>query len=154
MRHPLHDYSAGAGYFVTFAVQDRLPVLGSIADSRCVLSWRGEIVMDVWRTLTQYYAYLIADCVQVMPDHVHCIVAVSYSGGEGSGRFVVKPLSRLIQAFKAITARRINRRDERAGRRFWQRGFHDRVIRNDRELSKFRFYIETNALRDYLRSRE
>ena len=106
MRHPHHDYSTGAGYFVTFAVQDRLPLLGSIADTRCVLSWRGEIVMDVWRTLPQYYVYLITDCIQVMPDHVHCIVTVSHPGGEGSGKVVVKPLSRIVQAFNAVLRRR------------------------------------------------
>ena len=32
----------------------------------------------------------------------------------------------------------------------WQRGYHDRVIRNDRELAAIRQYIANNALQWHL----
>jgi hypothetical protein len=31
--------------------------------------------------------------------------------------------------------------------RVWQRGYHDRIIRDDEELSKARWYIRTNPAR-------
>jgi hypothetical protein len=32
----------------------------------------------------------------------------------------------------------------RAGQPFWQRSYHDRIVRNDRELALARQYIEDN----------
>jgi REP element-mobilizing transposase RayT len=31
--------------------------------------------------------------------------------------------------------------------KLWQRGYYERVVRNEAELAKFRNYIETNAAR-------
>ena len=45
-----------------------------------------------------------------------------------------------MSTFKAAASRRV-------GGKVWQRGYHDRVIRDEEELAAFREYIQTNPLR-------
>jgi REP element-mobilizing transposase RayT len=68
----------------------------------------------------------------VMPNHIHGILAHATSEPTA--------LSTVVGLFKSRTSRS-------AGLPLWQRSYHDRVIRNDRELVAYREYIETNPLR-------
>jgi hypothetical protein len=94
-----------------------------------------------------------------MPDHFHGIVVLRDNvitdeslklNNVGNG---LKPfpthirchgLSEIIRGFKTFSSRNINLiiRDEYRFR--WQKSFHDRVIRNERELSTTREYIINN----------
>src|SRR5436309_2648791 len=49
----------------------------------------------------------------------------------------------ILRGFKTFSARRIN---ERAGKRgvLWQRGYYERVIRNEKALDRIRAYIPNN----------
>ena len=77
------------------------------------------------------------DALVVMPDHLHAVVSL-----DGEGR----PLSAVVQAIKARTAA-----DYVVGvrswgwptfrGRLWQKGFYDRVIRDEEELAAIRMYI-------------
>jgi len=49
--------------------------------------------------------------------------------------------------FKSVTTRRINRMRKTPGVRVWQRNYHDRVIRNERELKAVRRYVHQNPAR-------
>jgi REP element-mobilizing transposase RayT len=73
----------------------------------------------------------------VMPDHVHFILQLN-------GATV--PLPRIIQAFKSLTTIASARILRISGLRIWQRGYYDRVIRNDEELLALRQYIRNNPL--------
>jgi hypothetical protein len=53
-------------------------------------------------------------------------------------------LSTLISQFKATTTRKINEMRGLSGQIIWQRGYHDRIIRNEVELDKVRAYIRNN----------
>ncbi len=50
----------------------------------------------------------------------------------------------MIGGFKAAATTRINRRRSTPGIPVWQRSFHDRILRNEREWRARRFYIEQN----------
>jgi hypothetical protein len=50
------------------------------------------------------------------------------------------PLRALVGSFKAAASRA-------AGRRLWQRSFHDRVIRDEPELQALHPYVVDNPLR-------
>ena len=56
-------------------------------------------------------------------------------------------LSRVIQAFKSISAIARNRVSGREGQPFWQRGYYDHVIRDEHELNQIRAYIASNPAR-------
>ncbi len=58
------------------------------------------------------------------------------------------PLGKIVRAFKARATRRIRQ----AGRPgfAWQRNYHERVLRNERELDLTRRYIRDNPLRWHL----
>jgi putative transposase len=55
-----------------------------------------------------------------------------------------KSLSSFIVGFKSSVTKRI--RDELNETGIWQRNYHDRIIRNERELDAIRKYIETNPM--------
>jgi REP element-mobilizing transposase RayT len=56
-------------------------------------------------------------------------------------------LSAIIQNFTSITTRKINRIRKTPGEKLWQRNFHDRIIRNEKELFNIRQYIIDNPLK-------
>ncbi len=55
-------------------------------------------------------------------------------------------LSAVVQNYKSVTVRKINRLRGLVGKTVWQRNYHERIIRNQRELEAKRDYIATNPL--------
>ncbi len=56
-------------------------------------------------------------------------------------------LGAVVRAFKAASTIRLNRLRETPGARVWQRGYHDRIIRDEAELARVRQYVLDNLLR-------
>ena len=56
-------------------------------------------------------------------------------------------LGALVRAYKAFVTRLVNGLHRTTGVPVWQRGYHDRIIRNDRELDAIRAYIIDNPRR-------
>jgi len=69
-----------------------------------------------------------------MPDHLHAILLLPPS--ERPVR-----LGLVVGTFKAAVSRAW------PGLGLWQRGYHDRVIRDERELIALREYVAANPLR-------
>ena len=57
------------------------------------------------------------------------------------------PLSRLVGAFKTVSSKQINLIRQTPGAPFWQRGFYEHVIRDEKSLGRIREYILINPLR-------
>jgi putative transposase len=68
-----------------------------------------------------------------MPNHIHGIVLFFRAGH-------ARPLPVVIGSFKSAVTRM-------AGRPIWQRGYYDRVIRDDAELEALRQYIADNPVK-------
>jgi len=100
--------------------------------------------------LPELYPHLVLDAFAIMPDHVHCIMVLVALEKDGSFVYPETGIPTIMNTFKAIASRDISRLPGMAGQKVWQRGYMDRVARNDKEMEKFRFYIETNAQREYL----
>jgi hypothetical protein len=49
-----------------------------------------------------------------------------------------------VGAFKTVSTKAINLARGTPGRTVWQRNFHDRIVRDDRELDAIRQYIRDN----------
>jgi REP element-mobilizing transposase RayT len=119
---------------------------GSIEDGEARLNDAGAMVADCWLSNVSRYPSAALDQFVVMPNHMHAIVFLGTDPGlpeRGAS------LSRIVQSFKSITTVEYAK-GVRLGtfppfeRVLWQRGFHDKIIRNDRALEAARLYIEGN----------
>ncbi len=92
----------------------------------------GRAVEECWKRLPGHLPGIAVDAFAILPDHVHGIVML---GGAGQA----PPLHTVVGAFKSCASRV-------AGTRLWQRGYHDRVIRDESELAALRHYVTYNSL--------
>ena len=140
-----YDYSQAALYFVTVCTWAREPVLGEVVDGGVRLSPAGQATEAAWDTLPQRFPAVALDAFSVMPNHVHGIVVL---GGDPDLPPDTTPtLAAVMRAFKSVSGIAGNRALGRTGRPFWQRSYHDRIIRNPRELALIRRYIDDNPSR-------
>ena len=56
-------------------------------------------------------------------------------------------LGALVRSYKAAVTRRVNRLQTTPGIPVWQRGYWERIVRDDREIEATRRYIDENPLR-------
>jgi putative transposase len=148
-----YDYSQAGAYFVTVCVNGSACLLGEVEDGRMCLNGHGRTVYGCWEDLPHHYAHVRTDAFVVMPNHVHGIVMLDVPEDAGSVGLAsigadVKPkrhgLPEIVRAFKSFSARRINESRKTPGGRIWQRGYYERVVRNDEELNRIREYIVDN----------
>ncbi len=149
-------------------------VFGNVASGEVLLSELGQIAHDEWFKSSNLRSEieLYNDEFVVMLNHIHGIVWVMLSGDrkdeirksnqsgvratgqlpirqEENGRRGPKPksLSSFIVGYKGQVTRKINKISRTPGKTIWTHNFHDRVIRNDRELVAIREYIQNNPLK-------
>ena len=147
-----YDYSQAGAYFITICVKGRNCLLGNIFNNQMQLNIYGKIADTSWQWLSQTYDYVESDEWIIMPNHLHGIIIISANCRGGSrtaptGESKMKPLGRLIGAFKTISTKQINFIRKTSGVPFWQRNFYEHVIRDDHALNHIREYITTNPLR-------
>ena len=146
IRLPEWDYASPGAYFVTICVERREITLGEVVEGQMVLSPFGQVAADSWLWLAQQYPYVDLDEWVLMPDHFHGIIVIQAPDLTPTP-IKVKPLGRLVGAFKTVSTKEINRLCETPGVPFWQRAYYDRVIRNANELDGVRRYIRDNPAR-------
>jgi putative transposase len=125
------DYSSNGAYFLTICSHDRRVL------------FFGDAKTDVENELTAIadrFPGATVDESIVMPDHVHAILFLS------NCQFTVP---RIIQAFKSLSTARLRARGVMG--RIWQRGYYDRIVRNEIELGLLREYIHLNPLADEIK---
>lgn len=159
IRLPERDYSQSNAYFVTVCVAGKQCVLADVKNGQLQLSSKGTMAAEEWTRLGKRFDAVWLDAWVVMPNHLHGIVWLRdsppiHEGAQqrapthpeplqrSSGRR--KPLGQIIGAFKTAVMRRINELDGTPGQTIWQRNFHERVIRDERELQRIRRYIRAN----------
>lgn len=154
-----YDYSQPGAYFVTIVTQGRVALFGAVADEAMHLNPAGEMVHAAWARLPARFPSIALDEFIVMPNHVHGIVWFQDDVGDGlarpetpdgqnPGRDKPGPYNRgalpdVVRVFKSLTTREYKQRF--GGGKLWQRGYHDRVIRTEKELDETRIYIRFNA---------
>ena len=156
IRLPQFDYTQAGAYTVTICTQPQAPSFGQIVGETVRLNSYGEVVDQCWRQIPNHNPFVQLDAFVIMPNHLHGILVLAYdTWGRGTacraptesfGRPVPGSLPTLIRSFKSAATRGINRLGSTPGRRVWQRGYYERVIRNERELNAVRRYIAANPL--------
>lgn len=138
LRHRTFDYRTPGAYFVTIAGWHRTRIFGEVVDQRMRLAVPGDLVWQSWLAIPTHCPGIRFDAFVVMPDHVHGIVVID------GGRM---RLGRIVNLFKAASTRAVNQHRGTPGAPIWQRGFHDRIIRDDDEWVRIARYIDDNPRR-------
>ncbi|MCO5217850.1 MAG: transposase [Thermomicrobiales bacterium] len=147
LRYPGYDYSQPGGVFVTLVAHERQELFAIEDESRIILTSAGRALEDRWLGITTRFPDVLTDDFVVMPDHVHGIL---WMGAADS----VSPtsVSDVIRWLKSAVVEdyRVGVRDSGWPpyvKHLWQRGFHDHIIRGERDLVEIRKYIDANPYR-------
>jgi hypothetical protein len=137
----------------------------------------GEVVSDCWIDIPGHFPTVMVDEFALLPNHFHGILFIEGAANHLSSGFVApswlrvdethngrarvdldppdaeetvrstRPplLSTVIGSFKSATARMSA--SARPAGKLWQRGFYDRVVRDQIALDAFRRYITANTTR-------
>jgi putative transposase len=138
-RMPDWDYAGRGTYFISICVAERRCVLSEVVDAKVRLLKPGMVVACEWARLETLWPCVKLDRRVVMPDHFQALLSVH--PGPESGRLSCH-LGTVVAEFKAACTRRI--REGGLANFAWQRGFHDRVVRDQVTLQQIRDYIAHN----------
>jgi len=139
-----YDYAQAGAYFVTICTQHRHCLFGSIKDGVMSLNPAGEMIVLWWGRIPERFPNAEIDYFVVMPNHVHGIVVLDGSAPSG--------LSDAVGWFKTMTTNAyihgVKEQEWTAfDGQFWQRSYHDHIIRNEPDLNRIREYVMINPAR-------
>ncbi len=171
MRLKNYDYAQTGAYFVTICSQNRECLFGNIIDGEMKLNECGEIAESCLKEIPEHFNCVGMDYMIVMPNHVHFILNIN-DDGDGKERRGIRrgvacyaptnntqnnnyyskiapkhnTLSTIIRSFKSAVTKQINQKRNVSGMPVWQRNYFERVIRDEKELFKIRYYIQNNPM--------
>jgi len=152
-----YDYSQAGGYFVTICTRKSIHLFGEIKNGEMIINNLGRIVEQKWLLLPNHYDGVELGEFIVMPNHFHGILTINgivriktNLVGAGLKPAPTKPkthgLPELVRAFKTFSAREVNKMFEKPLPSIWQRGYFDRIIRDEEELDRICAYIRANPM--------
>ena len=169
-----HDYMGGA-YFVTICTKDREFYFGKIEDDEMHLSEIGRYVDEQFRDVSSNYPYAVIPSYVVMPNHIHAIVIIddhydvcrdaihrvsetihrvpesemqmgpTQDRGGITGRsnpMLYQSLGTVIRGLKARVTHYANENEIDFA---WQSRFHDRIIRDQKDMNETALYVDNNV---------
>lgn len=163
-RYPGYDYSSIGWYFVTINTKKQHCIFGEIHNSKMQLNELGLIVYEEWIKTSNIRDNVILQEFVVMPNHIHGIIEIQRSKGErnvvGEFKSPSETIGAIVRGFKGAATKRINALKTTRTRKgvlqyalsgtgsvcgsIWQRNFHDRIIRDQKELFNVKNYILDN----------
>ena len=176
-RHKNYDYTKNGFYFVTICVKNHQMFFGDIAKSgteynpvyELKLSPIGKIAEKYWLETPMHFPFVNLDEHIIMSNHIHGIIEIDKQINElrnvgtqnvGTQNLVFlqsehknkfgpqsKNLSSIIRGFKIGVTKYADGNNINFA---WQPRFHDRIIRNEKELDAIRRYISDNPAKWHL----
>lgn len=143
-----YDYTQSGYYFVTICTKDRKLLFGAVEDGCMQLSQIGVVVERVCLDLPNHNAHMTLIHYCIMPNHIHAIISIQQQGESISKN----GLPEIVRQLKTFSSRYINDERRRNGLEpfptggLWQRSYHDRIIRSQREFEKIYTYLDNNPL--------
>lgn len=164
-----YNYSSNGSYFVTICVKNKECILGEIisindnnyvtvavdahgdrqtdnindliylksTSAKMILSEMGLIVEKYLESSKTVYSSLSLDNYVIMPNHIHMIISLNNETDECKLLPCHDMVPQYISSFKTLVTKEI-------GFSIFQRNYHDRIIRNEREYEKIWNYVQTN----------
>lgn len=136
-----HDYSDPGYYFVTLCTSLRKCRFGSIQNAAILPTSLGRLVEGCWNDLPGHFNGLKLGSFVVMPNHVHGLLLFPTTSFTIGVPHQFNSLGDVIGGFKSAVSRKSGIR------LLWQRGYYDRVVRNEKELHRIADYIRLNPMR-------
>ena len=139
-----YDYRQPGTYFVTICTNARYrffdePYLRRIAERH-------------WESLPERFDGIALDAWIVMPDHMHALLTIARNPAEeaepSTAHLLARSLGAFILTYKSLVTRNAHKLNIFGGHSLWQRGYWERVIRDDQELNVVRQYIRDNPKRE------
>ena len=143
------DYRSPGYYFVTICCFERENLFDNT-------EFRDIAVYALARIPEQEHArHVLVDVSVVMPNHAHVVFEFTdYSERAdmnlSTGDFentLAGSLGVVVGRYKTAVTTRVNNLRRSKGAKVWQRGYYERIIRNERELQATRQYIIDNPAR-------
>ncbi|MEM7797793.1 MAG: transposase [Chloroflexota bacterium] len=140
------NYRAAGYYFLTFCSHNREqlfekdPITSYLAQT-----WER---IPTWKNM----AHFQTDAFVIMPNHIHAILWITTSDvtADTPASPKVEPGSAgaAVGTFKSTTTRQLRgKHNFSPDLAVWQRGYYDRIIRDEAELNRIREYIDLNPVR-------
>ena len=104
-----YDYKKEGAYFVTICTLQRQNLFGEINSGEMQLNVIGQIVLVIWEKIPYHFLNVELDEFILMPDHLHGIIVITELDENTSS------LPTIIQNFKSISSRKINRINKNSG---------------------------------------
>lgn len=143
-----YNYHTPGYYFLINCQHDRSQLFAKVETGSLFLTPAGEMISSAIREIAERFDFALVDCAVVMPNHVHILLAVNLSDKVPTPVSVVD----VMQWWKTVTTKRYIQGVKNLGwPRFsgslWQTGYHDRIVRTEKELETIRKYIAENPQR-------
>lgn len=156
-----YDYTQPGAYFVTIVTWQRECLFGEIIRGEMKLNQRGEIAEECWQAIPEHFQNVELGAYIIMPNHVHGIIMIverrgtvpvpkeigrEISGGE-TPPLRQPTLGQIVGYFKYQSTKEMNVISKTGVvTKFWQRNYHDHIIRDEKDLKNKTDYIEANPL--------
>ncbi len=144
LRHTGWNYAASGFYFVTICTYQRQCLFDRV-EFRAVVEQQWQKIPAIKSTTSVRLDEWI-----VMPNHVHGIIVIVDGQSIDAPRptkAVSGSIGSLVGTFKSSATKRINHKYGEYSSPIWQRGYYDKIIRNERQLNAIRQYIIDNPAR-------
>ena len=129
-----YDYSQGGAYHIVICTDHRQCILSEVYDGADTQQLRlfplGMLVQEAILEIPLHYPTVDVVRYSVMPNHVHLLLQLSTEEENPTIPWVVNQLKGIVT--------------KRAGKRIWQKGYYDQVIRTEQEFRSIGEYIEYN----------
>lgn len=138
------DYSSPYAYFVTICTEKRKNTLCSIVgDGSPVPKPAGQIAVQMIRKIPSHFPSVRVEHAVVMPNHIHLLLLLNEQSGTGNPS---PTLGDVVGWFKYQVTKQVNQAAQADGSRFFQRSFHDHIVRNEQDYLRIWTYIDNNPL--------
>ena len=148
-----HNYRLPGWYFITIITFCKQPLFGHIHNAKVIHNQLGEEVDRCIQTIPHHHSNGVIDKYVVMPNHVHFLLYLKKdlprkefdelrSSGNRPSTMLAGSVSSIVNHFKGAVTR--YSRKEGIVNRVWPKGYHDRILFNEKELNTRRRYIEKN----------
>ena len=161
------DYSTPGYYFITICTYNHNNFFGKIINNKMELSKKGEIVRKYLIEIPKHFKNILIDEYITMPNHVHILIKIikpNYQSRDAINRVSTKQqeikldnklnifpnpminfsLSTVIRWYKAKCTFEIKHQNNLWFA--WQPRFHDKIIKNKKELLMIKKYIQNNII--------
>ena len=167
------DYSQDGVYSVTICTPNKVQLFGNIAEMQMNLNTLGQVASRCLHEIPCHFPNAKIMESIVMPNHVHAVIFMkddqiekattgekglneTRKGGKEAGKTCLAPtggvfgkpkpgsIPTIVGSYKSAVTKMINRQFPKLCSVIWQRGYYERVIRDEKELASVIEYIRSN----------